>query len=146
MKQVILLVGSSGSGKSTWVQEVLASSDPVDPVVVSADHYFVQPDGTYRFDGTKLAQAHAACKKSFLLALQRGANVVFVDNTNTRRWERKEYVQEALNAGYEVWLKVFDTPPEVCAERNTHGVPLAACQKMAARIDVPVGFYQIKEA
>jgi hypothetical protein len=45
-----------------------------------------------------------------------------------------------------VWLKVFDTPAEVCAERNTHGVPLEACKKMAARIDVPVGYYQITEA
>ena len=149
MKQVIILVGASGCGKSTWAQAYIDGVQRLEletkATVVSADHYFTQPDGSYQFDGSKLATAHAQCKKNFILALQESVDLVIVDNTSTRKWERQDYVQEALNHDYSVWLSVFDTPAEVCAKRNTHGVSLEACQKMTARIDVPAGFYEIFE-
>jgi predicted kinase len=146
MSSVVILVGASGSGKSTWAKQFIANQEKMGFVchIVSADHYF-EKDGVYQFDGTKLAQAHQACKRNFILAMQEEFNVIVVDNTNTRAWERKEYVQEARNHGYQVWLKVFAVPAEVCAERNQHGVPLEAVKKMVDRIDVPEGFYEIEE-
>jgi predicted kinase len=140
MKQVIILVGASGSGKSTWTKDYL--HEHPDTIVVSADHYFIQSDGTYEFDGTKLPQAHSECKRKFHDALVRGFNVI-VDNTSTRAWERKDYIAEAKRHGYSVWLKVLKIDPTVAAARNVHGVPLEAIKKMNDRIDVPEGFYEV---
>lgn len=141
MKKVVILVGASGSGKSTWAAKY-AEGQGVEHTVVSADHYFVQSDGTYEFDGALLPQAHSACQKSFREALDRGCELVLVDNTGTRAWEREDYVAYAKKWGYEVWLKVFKVDPKVAAARNVHGVPLAAIEKMTSRIDVPEGFYE----
>ena len=138
-KKVIILVGPSGCGKSTWIAnyEKCGEWD-----VCSADHFFVK-DGIYQFDGAKLGSAHAASKEKFLRCLDDHLNIIFVDNTNTQAWERQSYIDPAKKAGYEVWLQVFDVDVETCVARNTHGVPYEAVKRMADRIDVPVGFYQV---
>ena len=136
MKKVVMLVGASGSGKSTWVSK----QDP--GVIVSADHFFMK-DGQYQFDPSLLPQAHAACLSAFTKALEAQEPLIYVDNTSTRAWERKPYVDAAKKAGYEVWLRVFRIDPEIAASRNQHGVPLEAIKKMDARIDVPEGYYKI---
>ena len=143
MNKVILLVGPSGCGKSTWTQDYTSREDGPFKVC-SADHFFHQPDGSYVFDGGKLSQAHRSCMYNFVEALKAEVPLVIVDNTNTRERERKDYVYEAKQHGYEVWLKVFQVDPKVCAERNVHGVPLEAVEKMAARVDVPEGFYALE--
>ena len=139
-KRVIILVGPSGCGKSTFIQNYEKEGDYE---ICSADHYFLDAAGAYRFDGSKLGFAHKASQDKFKTALICGIPTVFVDNTNTRKWEREEYVEVAKARGYEVWLKVFDVDAKTCAARNTHGVPLEAVEKMIARIDVPTGFYQV---
>ena len=84
-----------------------------------------------------------ACMEKFKQSLLDHIGTIFVDNTSTREWERKEYVELAKKAGYEVWLKVFKVDPEVCAARNTHGVPVEVIRKMVERIDVFEGYYPI---
>lgn len=139
-KRVVILVGPSGCGKSTWIQNYEKVGEWE---VCSADHYFLQPDGSYNFNPGLLGKAHAACLDKFKQCLACGLFTIFVDNTNTREWERREYVELAKRAGYEVWLKVFKVDPEVCAARNTHGVPVEAVRKMAERIDVFEGYYTV---
>lgn len=142
-KLVILLVGASGSGKSTWTEQFLKDHPEASHKVVSADFYFVQADGTYRFDHTKLGHAHGACERAFEIALESRTDIILVDNTNTRARERKTYVKKAKAAGYAVWLKVFKVDAAICAARNLHGVPAETIQKMIDRIDVPEGFYEV---
>lgn len=140
--KVVILVGSSGAGKSTWTRQFVQEQG-TDYTVVSADHYFEQPDGTYQFDQTKLPQAHGSCQRNYREALDRKCPLVIVDNTSTRAWERKEYIALAKQYGYEVWLKVFKVDPEVAAKRTIHEVPLSSIKKMIDRIDVPEGFYEV---
>jgi predicted kinase len=139
-KRVTILVGPSGCGKSTWIKEQEKCGEWE---VCSADHYFLQADGSYQFNPSLLGKAHGACLEKFKQCLACGLFTIFVDNTSTREWERKEYVELAKRAGYEVWLKVFQVDPEVCAARNLHGVPVESVRKMAERIDVPEGFYPV---
>ena len=54
MKQLILLRGLPGSGKSTF-------ANLLGGIHVEADQYFMQ-DGEYKFDASKLKQAHNWCK------------------------------------------------------------------------------------
>ena len=48
-RQLIIMQGASGSGKSTFVSDRKHLND----IVLSTDNYFVDDDGTYRFDGSR---------------------------------------------------------------------------------------------
>jgi predicted kinase len=126
--KVIIMRGIPGSGKSTWVRENACNA-----VVCSADHYF-ERSGEYLFNPAELKDAHEACKEKFLAALRSEEELVVVDNTNTMRWEYQFYLDRALQFGYTI--QVQDIPlisAELAAQRNTHGVPLDAIQRMIDR-------------
>jgi predicted kinase len=129
MNKAVLLVGVSGSGKSTF-----AAREYPGAVTVSADHYFMV-DGEYRFEGSKLGAAHRACLRGFVEAVQGGAGCVVVDNTNTTLVELAPYVSLAMAYGYEVEVVRVRCPVEVAASRNTHGVGEGAVRAMDARIE-----------
>jgi predicted ABC-type ATPase len=129
MKQVIILSGVSGSGKSTYAEKLLTETQGVK---VSADHYFTQSDGNYHFDPAKLTEAHADCFRRFIGYLQDPMpwSCVVVDNTNTTVAEIAPYMLGALAFGYQpeiITLRVNTRAPNYQAldmvyRRNTHGV------------------------
>lgn len=127
---VILLRGIPGSGKSTY-----AKKHYPDATVCSADNFFVQKDGTYKFRAELLGRAHEQCHQKFKQALRDKVRTIVVDNTNTKLREYKWYLQDARNYGYDVIFVRLDTPVDVAASRNAHGVPLDAVQRMADRMD-----------
>lgn len=128
--KVTLLRGVPGSGKSTYVQAHMP-----DALVVSADAYFVR-DGIYQFNPAKLPQAHAACLRVFVQALQGCVGQVVVDNTNTTVAEVAPYAALALAYGYELEVVNLQVNPAVAAARNVHGVPAASVEAMAQRLAV----------
>ena len=128
--RVILLSGVPGSGKTHYTKTFLG----VDHEVVSADNFFVGADGVYRFDPTKLANAHGDCLRGFVAALIKGLAVVVVDNTNTTAIEMAPYVALAAAYGYECEVVWVICDPAVAAARNTHGVPERAIEAMHDRI------------
>lgn len=71
-------------------------------VAVSADKYFIGPDGVYRFDGKHIAVAHASCLGYFIDALVANIQCIVVDNTSSTRWEYSNYIKLARAYGYEV--------------------------------------------
>lgn len=132
--KVTILRGISGSGKSTFAKENYPSA-----VVCSADDYFMV-DGEYKFDFTKLSQAHGTCFKKAAEALEFGQDVV-VDNTNTQVWEMSPYVLLAQSYNAEIEIVLLDCPASVAAVRNCHGVPTAAVEGMAERMEDPLPFW-----
>jgi predicted kinase len=138
--KVTILQGLPGSGKSTYAQNLINSiaaandGDWEGYVVVSADHFFMRV-GTYSFNPGKLPEAHAECLREYVDALRHEAEHVFVDNTNTSVAEVAPYYALAQAYGAEVEILYFPCDPQVAAERNTHGVPLAGCQAMAKRLE-----------
>ncbi len=138
--KVTILQGLPGSGKSTYAQKILDSiaaandGDWEGYEVVSADHFFMR-GGTYSFNPGKLPEAHAACLREYVDTLRSGVEHVFVDNTNTSVAEVAAYYALAQAYGAEVEILYFPCTPEEAARRNTHGVPLAGCQAMAARLE-----------
>lgn len=131
-RELVIMRGPSGSGKSTYTKKHLS-----DAVVCSADHYF-ERDGEYKFDRTKLGAAHGYCKGKVQTEMKKGTPLLVVDNTNTQIREMKPYVKLARKHGYTVRFVRLETPVEVAAARNTHGVPEEAVQRMAARMaDIP---------
>jgi len=136
IKRLVLMRGLPGSGKSTKAREV--AGEDVD--IFSTDDFFMNPDtGKYEFDPKFLGKYHSMNVKRTAEAMEQGVTPVVVDNTNTRLFEMKQYVQLAQKYGYEVEFHEPDTPwawdEEQLAQKNTHGVPLDAIQRMKDRWD-----------
>ena len=112
-RKVIILSGLSGSGKSTY-------ASALGGVVCSADDFFVNDDGSYVFNPTKLQDAHAYCFRSFLEALQGTNETVVVDNTNTRVEEISPYVLASHAFGIE---------PKIITVIPWQFAPTAACMQ-----------------
>jgi predicted kinase len=130
--KVIITSGIPGSGKSTLIKNEFSGAE-----VVSADSFFTDRNGNYNFDVTKLGEAHAACMRRFIHILSNRYDtddVLVVDNTNTTSEEIAPYYSVAKAYGASVELITLVCDPELAAERNVHGVPLAGCRAMAHRI------------
>ncbi len=122
MKQVLIMRGVSGSGKSTFTMLHL------DALVVSADHFF---DRLGRYDKTLIKEAHRECYSKYVQALDAGIPKVIVDNTHIEAWEISPLIAYAEYKGYEYQIVEIPLPDpdlgiaaEICAKRNLHGVPL----------------------
>lgn len=91
--------------------------------VVSADDYFTDSEGIYRFDMFQIGEAHKDCMKRFLLAVGSGDDLVIVNNTNVNAVEIAPYMQVANAFDYETYIVHVMAKIEDCIRRNVHGVP-----------------------
>lgn len=135
-KQMFIIRGLSGSGKSTIAKSLIEKGEIEADCVFEADMYFCQNIlGEYRFNASKLPAAHAWCQQSTEKALKEGKSVA-VANTFTEKWEMEFYVVMARKLNVEIKvIDVFDgglTDAEL-AERNAHGVPEKVIGRMRAR-------------
>lgn len=71
-------------------------------VVCSSDHYFIDKHGIYRFVAEKRSEAHDACQRKCLEAMESGRPVVIIDNTCCTAAECKPYLIFARKFDYEV--------------------------------------------
>jgi predicted kinase len=123
-----IIRGVPGSGKSTLAEHLKFSlhSDGIPTSIFEADQYFETADG-YKFDGTKLRDAHADCQARTRKWLARGSNAI-VANTFTQRWEYQSYLDMA--AELNVPVQVIEVHGDF---GNTHGVPADKVASMRAR-------------
>lgn len=122
MSKLVLIRGLPGSGKSTMAR-VLAL---IGFAHHEADHFFMV-DGEYKFDASKLQEAHAKCLADAGESLSLGMNVV-VSNTFTRMWEMKPYLDLAASLGCRVHVITADG-----SYQNVHGVPSDVIDRMRER-------------
>lgn len=141
-KKLLILRGVSGSGKSTYAKQSLKNAYKDGYLAVdtwSADNYFVRPDGIYDFNGKMLKNAHKCCRVGVEVSMDDEIDLIILDNTNTRHWEYKDYLDLAEKYDYEVEIKVigeFDKKSvQKYAERNSHGVPIEKVHEMAGRFE-----------
>lgn len=134
--RVVIMSGISGSGKSTYIKNRFGNDTLA--FICSADHYFLDSHGNYKFDVSKLSRAHGECLKQFshyMRNFHRSEGVtIIVDNTNTTTEEIAPYY--AFAAAYEAEIEhvTLHCGYEPAAKRNAHGVPLSACKAMADRL------------
>jgi predicted kinase len=132
--RMILIRGVSGAGKSTHAQTLIAKGFEV----FEADQYFMQ-GGEYRFDPSKLSQAHQDCQSRVENALKRQCNVA-IANTFTETREASPYVEMGCRYGYNIEVVDLGTSglsAEELAYRNVHAVPLKAIQAQIDRYSSP---------
>ncbi len=128
MRQVIVMRGLPGSGKSTFAAKMFPEA-----IVCSSDEYFMI-EGKYCFDPSKLGLAHQDCWKEFNFALFMDKPLVVVDNTCITAAETAPYVLPAECYGYEVQIITIWVDPELAASRNIHGVPVETVLSMAEQL------------
>ena len=103
-KEIILMRGVSASGKSTLAKQLVGNG-----VILSTDDYFMK-DGMYDFDPTKLGIYHKNNQNRAEKNMIDGISPIIVDNTFSKEWEMKPYVQLADKYGYEVDIKELPIP------------------------------------
>lgn len=135
MKNIFLIRGISGSGKSTLANLIAGA---VGAVSLTADDYFVDSDGVYRFNPKLLNAAHTQCQVLARRAMEEGRSIV-VHNTFLGRWEMESYFEMAKQNDYRVTVaSTYDggCTDEELVERNAHGVPLETIQRMRANYEM----------
>jgi len=138
----IILRGLSGTGKSELAENLRDTLHPTwkrAGAIFSTDDLFMV-DGEYQFDPTKLGEYHAKNLENATDFMRRHHTaekaICIIDNTNTQHWEYEKYVEAAKANDFIVQVisiawKQEDIP--LYAERNSHGVPEEAIQRMADR-------------
>jgi predicted kinase len=121
MASMILVRGLPGSGKSTIAKNLIGFYQHIETDM------FWMVDGEYKFDFTRLGEAHAWCLDKTRDMLVRGWSPV-VSNTFTTIKELRPYFDLA---------KEFNISPQVitCQSsfKNVHNVPEETLAKMQAR-------------
>ena len=129
MPKVVVLVGIAGSGKSTWAKSSVISSDEI--------RRLLRDDPA---DQTIHRIVFRTMRDMLRRRLELGMPVTYIDATNLTRRERRPYIKIALSYGCEVEAVFFDTPLEVCIERNherERKVPEEVLRMMAAKLQRP---------
>jgi len=125
MKELILLRGLPGNGKSTFAKVIGGTH-------YETDMYFME-DGIYHFDPSGLKDAHAWCRNSTETAMRRGEDKVIVSNTFTQEWEMKAYYELAEKYGYRVFSVIIENRH---GGVNEHGVPEDKLEIMKNRFEI----------
>jgi predicted kinase len=127
MKQLILLRGLPGSGKST-VAKLFDKA-----LHFEADMYFLDADGNYQFDASKIKNAHNWCRHSVMDAMKEGHPIVVVSNTFTQEWEMEVYYLLAEELGYRVTSMIVENRHD---GKNIHGCPDDKIEQMKTRFEI----------
>jgi predicted kinase len=126
MKELILLRGLPGSGKSTFAKLFKTIEH------YEADMFFMRGNG-YEFDGSKLKEAHTWCQDLVLMAMKRSEPSIVVSNTFTQEWEMEVYYKLAKQFDYRVHSLIVENRHNGI---NEHGCPEDKIQAMKNRFQV----------
>ena len=125
MKELILLRGLPGSGKSSLAKVIGGSH-------YEADMYFIS-EGEYKFDATKLKLAHQWCEGRVYMSMIKSVEKIVVSNTFTQEWEMEAYYELAKLYGYRVHSIIVENRH---GGVNEHGVPEEKLEQMKNRFNI----------
>jgi predicted kinase len=124
-KTLYLVRGLPGSGKSTFAKTLGGSHHETDN--------FFMVDGKYKFDGTKIKEAHNWCQNKVKTDMMVGREKIVVSNTFTQEWEMDEYYWLAEQYDYIVYSLVVENRHMGI---NEHGVPADKLEQMKNRFEI----------
>ena len=115
---LIIIRGLPGSGKTTLAEALVRAGAAEEHY--EADQFFIDEDGAYNYDPSKIKEAHEKCINNVHDALNCGLDCA-VSNTFVRKREMKPYFELAERYGVDVqvitvqgpWKNEHDVPDEV---------------------------------
>lgn len=136
---MVIQRGFPGSGKSfisRYLVKLYTAVNGEEPVVCSADLFFIDSEGNYNYNPSSIQQAHQLSQTTCLEAIESGNKMIIVDNTHVKRWEMDAYFKMAEKYADKVYRIVILEPhtpwcfdPYALAERNSHGVTADVLRK-----------------
>jgi predicted kinase len=129
---LIVAVGLPGSGKSTYFQRIGAN-----PVSTDAIRQQLADDAS---DQTIHKQVFETLRFLVRQRVRLGRTVTYIDATNLTVKDRNQYIRMARLWKCRIQALYFDTPVELCLERNRNRerfVPEDVIAKMAAKLVPP---------
>ena len=149
MNKLILMRGIPGGGKSTRARELAVehmASGGSSVAICSTDDFHME-GGQYVFKRHMLGEFHTKNQFRAYDLMKNGIELVIIDNTNIKRKDMMvyksnagacKYQVEEVIVGEEFLVPSMDMDPhafisyvDMCAARNTHGVPRDAIDRMA---------------
>ena len=128
VKNLILLRGVSGSGKST-VAKLFSSGTNT----VSTDDFFIDRNGNYTFNTDELVLNHEKCQATVRMMMEEEEDCIIVHNTFTEEWEMKVYIDLAKEHEYIVHTLIVENRH---GSNNTHNVPDKTVEAQIKRFHV----------
>jgi predicted kinase len=130
-KILVICRGVSGAGKSTFAKTLGG-------IHIEADQYFIDGEGNYKFDGSKIKLAHEYCRTQTEAWMQTKGDQVNVDkivvsNTFTQEWEMEPYFELAKKYNYKVFSIIIENRH---GGTNQHNVPEDKLEQMRNRFSI----------
>ena len=135
MSTLYMMVGISGSGKSTKAEELAYKQDCK---VFSSDKAREELFGNVNEQGRN-AELFTYLEDSMIKALENGEDVIY-DATNINRNLRKKFFNRISHISCKKVAIVMDTPYEECIKRNNlrnRIVPIKVIKRMYGNFDYP---------
>jgi len=129
-KNLYILRGLPGAGKSTLAKNIGS-------VYFEADMFFMEGN-EYKFNPTKLKDAHAWCQNQVRISMKNsdsklGDTRIAVANTFTQEWEMEPYIEMAKEYGFTVFTLIVENRH---GGVNQHNVPDEVLDKMKDRFEI----------
>ena len=127
MEKILYCVrGIPGSGKSTFAKTLGGQH-------YEADMFFINENGEYNFDFTKIKDAHQWCQGMVKTDMILEYPKIVVSNTSTQEWEMEPYFNLAKEFGYSVFSVIVEN---VHGGKNIHNVPEDKIEQMKNRFNI----------
>lgn len=135
-KLLIIMRGVQGSGKSFTAQYLkdLFVKNSISINKFSADDFFYDEQGVYKFEASKLSSAHNKCIRDTMNVLVNKHESVILDNTNSILSDFNHYSVIAKAYGYRVLIVEVSVPIEVVMLRQQHNCSRELLEKYYARM------------
>ena len=99
---------------------------------IESDMFFIK-EGEYKFDGSKIKDAHNWCQDVVDHWMDENKPKIVVSNTFTQEWEMEPYFELAKTYDYKVFSIVVENRHE---GTNQHEVPDEVLTKMRDRFEI----------
>jgi predicted kinase len=130
MEKILYCVrGVAGSGKSTFAKTLVKK----DYCHKEADMFFVDREGNYKFEPSKIKDAHKWCQEEMDFLMRLEHSPVVVSNTFTQEWEMEPYFELAKKYGYKVFTVIVENRH---GGTNEHNVPEDKIEQMKTRFEL----------
>lgn len=130
MKEVVIIRGVAGSGKSTFAKLL---SDGYNGKVIEADKYAYNKDGEYVWKQEDLGTYHRKAMLEFDECIKNEEPLIIVSNVSARWDSFKYYFKEAKKNGYKVTSLVIENRNET---ESIHNVPKETLDNMREKFQI----------